>query len=171
MPLSPSHSNLGRQPCWVACLLACVSSQVSLYDREYWMTYRGNCFLSVFLCAPVELTDGREGVGGAGGAKSYDHEEAWTSINHSILSGFLIKKLWNETLRLWKDTLRKRGNIVITLCVFPTKANIRKSGSNLQICTNFFERNLNNCLLRPALKRDKCLRCFSLQFQPSTERG
>jgi hypothetical protein len=25
IPLSPSPSNLGRQPCWVACLLVCVS--------------------------------------------------------------------------------------------------------------------------------------------------
>jgi hypothetical protein len=25
MPLSPSPSKLGRQPCWVACLLVCVS--------------------------------------------------------------------------------------------------------------------------------------------------
>jgi hypothetical protein len=27
IPLSPSPSNLGRQPCWVACLLVCVSGQ------------------------------------------------------------------------------------------------------------------------------------------------
>jgi len=38
--------------------------------------------LSVFL--PVELTDGR---GGVGEAKSYDGEKDCYSINHSILSG------------------------------------------------------------------------------------
>ncbi len=36
---------------------------------------------------PVELTDGRWGVRGAGGAKSYDSEKNWSSINNSILSG------------------------------------------------------------------------------------
>jgi hypothetical protein len=37
----------------------------------------------------VELTDGRGGEGEKGreGAKSYDSEKAWSSINHSILSG------------------------------------------------------------------------------------
>ncbi len=41
---------------------------------------------SSFLChvSPVDLTDGRGGSGR--GAKSYDREKAWTSINHSILS-------------------------------------------------------------------------------------
>ncbi len=34
--------------------------------------------------SPVELADGR---GGGGGAESYGREEAWSSINHSILSG------------------------------------------------------------------------------------
>ncbi len=34
--------------------------------------------------SPVELT---EGGGGGGGAGSYDGEKAWSSINHSILSG------------------------------------------------------------------------------------
>ncbi len=33
--------------------------------------------------SPVELTDGRVGRG----AKSYERERAWSSINHSILSG------------------------------------------------------------------------------------
>ncbi len=49
---------------------------------------------SVFLCdALVELTDGRGGGRrGWGGAKSYDDEKAWSSINHSILSpyGYLL---------------------------------------------------------------------------------
>jgi hypothetical protein len=41
-------------------------------------------FLSV---SPVELTDGRGGGGGDGGAKLLDHEKAWFAINHSIPSG------------------------------------------------------------------------------------
>jgi hypothetical protein len=58
-------------------------------------------FFSVFLCVTGRAYDGgREGVGGAGGAKSYDHEEVWPSINHSIHSAFLIEILWKETLRL-----------------------------------------------------------------------
>jgi hypothetical protein len=36
--------------------------------------------------SPVELTDGRGGRGERG-AKSYDSEKAWSSINHTILSG------------------------------------------------------------------------------------
>ncbi len=37
--------------------------------------------------SPVELTDGRGGEEVGGGAKSYDSEKAWSSFNHSILSG------------------------------------------------------------------------------------
>jgi hypothetical protein len=45
------------------------------------LSARCHSFL-VFLClSPVELTDGRVG----GGAKLYDGEKAWSSINHSIL--------------------------------------------------------------------------------------
>ncbi len=52
-----------------------------------------------FFESPVELTDGRRG---GGGVKSYDGEKAWSSINHSILSGkdkmrrkAVIQKLFN----------------------------------------------------------------------------
>jgi hypothetical protein len=38
-----------------------------------------------FCVSLVELTDGR-GEEGGGGVKSYDGEEAWSSINHSIFS-------------------------------------------------------------------------------------
>jgi hypothetical protein len=37
-----------------------------------------------------QLADGR-GVGGGGGAKSYEGEKTWPSINHSILSGEEIR--------------------------------------------------------------------------------
>jgi hypothetical protein len=48
----------------------------------YWVKKEGVCFV---------LSDWRRGGGGAGdrgeGAESYDREKAWSSINHSILSG------------------------------------------------------------------------------------
>ncbi len=74
--------------------------------REYWMVNRGSCFLAVvwFCSFPSnpslpsvsssgdsqkvwerETTFLGEGVGG-GGAKSYDGEKVWSSINHSLLS-------------------------------------------------------------------------------------
>ncbi len=34
-----------------------------------------------------QLADGREWGGGVGGGKSCDREKAWSSMNHSILSG------------------------------------------------------------------------------------
>ncbi len=44
-------------------------------------------FLSSFCVSPVEPTDGRGGrEGGGGGAKSYNDEKAWPSVNLSILS-------------------------------------------------------------------------------------
>ncbi len=44
--------------------------------------------LSVFLCVAGRAYWLERGdVGGGGGAKSYDGEKAWSSINHSILSG------------------------------------------------------------------------------------
>jgi hypothetical protein len=52
-----------------------------------------NCTVSLTqssCVSPVELTDGDgRGRAGQGGheAKSYDIEKAWSSINHSILSG------------------------------------------------------------------------------------
>jgi hypothetical protein len=73
------------------------------------MIYRGTGFLAVLLfgssrtlfspsrqqavslsqsscVSPVELTDGRKAGKGVGGAKSYDREKVWPSINHSILT-------------------------------------------------------------------------------------
>ncbi len=43
---------------------------------------------SVYLCVAgrAYCTDERGGTGGGLGAESYDRENAWTSINHSILS-------------------------------------------------------------------------------------
>ncbi len=40
---------------------------------------------------PVELTVARGAEGGRNGAKSYDCEKAWSSINHSILSGLDVR--------------------------------------------------------------------------------
>ena len=47
--------------------------------------------------SPVELLTGYGGRGGGGEAKSNDREKAWSSINHSILSGgiFLPHKVHN----------------------------------------------------------------------------
>ncbi len=52
-----------------------------------------DCNLSLFLNLPVcrrskLLTGG--GGGGGRGAKPYNHEKAWPSINHSVLSGALL---------------------------------------------------------------------------------
>jgi hypothetical protein len=76
--------------------------------REYWMICRGPGFLAVvwfgssptspFLLPSVistggaqkewerETTAGVKGGRGGGGAKSYDDEKAWSSINHPIRS-------------------------------------------------------------------------------------
>ncbi len=45
--------------------------------------------------SPVELTDRRVGERNGEGAKSYDSEKAWSSINHLILSGW--EDLWKRT--------------------------------------------------------------------------
>jgi hypothetical protein len=47
--------------------------------------------------SPVELTDGRGWVGGGRGAKSYDGERAWCSINHLILSYFAEGKDFKQS--------------------------------------------------------------------------
>jgi hypothetical protein len=48
--------------------------------------------LSLFVILPVRsppsILPGEGGEGG-GGAKSYDGEKAWSSLNHSVLSGFV----------------------------------------------------------------------------------
>ncbi len=80
--------------------------------REYWMICRGPGFLAVVWFgsfppppSPVSKLDrrhiqedwerettcwGRGGGGKAIGAKSYDGEKAWSSINQSILSVFAV---------------------------------------------------------------------------------
>jgi hypothetical protein len=87
---------------WIPCRTSIYHIRIS---RECWMIYRGpgflvvgwfdlaprtllpslvsklSLFLSLPCVSPVELTDGRGGKGG-GGAKSYDGEKAWSSINH-----------------------------------------------------------------------------------------
>ncbi len=79
--------------------------------KRYWMIYRGPYFLAVVYMkwllshppppVPLESSTGdtqedwerettcwrERGDEGGGGAKSYDGEKVWSSINHSILSG------------------------------------------------------------------------------------
>ncbi len=75
-------------------------------DREYWMIYRRPDFLAVvwfvsfpppsvsklFLFHSLLCVVGRAywcdrwGRGGGGGARSFDGEKAWSSMNHSVLS-------------------------------------------------------------------------------------
>ncbi len=73
--------------------------------REYWMIYRGPGFLedemiwllphhlsrqlvvSLSQSPCVSLVELTNGTGNGGGAQSYDGEKAWSSINHSLLSG------------------------------------------------------------------------------------
>ncbi len=73
----------------------------SLSLREYWMFYWGPGFLQSYDSAPcpppvVSLSQSvspcwaywrKRGARGGWGAKSYDREKAWSSVNHSILSG------------------------------------------------------------------------------------
>ncbi len=80
-----------------------------IITREHWMFYKGPGFLTIllFVHAPLlhPLTSAkclsfsvsvcvagraylRKEVGSGRGAKSYDHEKAWPSINHSILSDY-----------------------------------------------------------------------------------
>ncbi len=51
-------------------------------SRQSFSLYQSSCV------SPVEFTDMKEGQDGRG-AKSYDGEKAWSSINHSILSAEL----------------------------------------------------------------------------------
>ncbi len=74
--------------------------------RESWMIYRWPGFLAVVwfgfsttsppLPLPGETTCWRERRGGWEKIplQSYNGEKAWSSINHSILSGVLVLKLW-----------------------------------------------------------------------------
>jgi hypothetical protein len=47
-----------------------------------------------------------EGRRGGGGAKSYDGEKAWFSINHSILSGVMVQQIESKTGLLCTYLLR-----------------------------------------------------------------
>jgi hypothetical protein len=74
--------------------------------REYYMIYRRPCFLAVLhmiwllphplssasclsfsVSLPVCSRSSLTGGGGGVGAKSYDNEKAWLSINQSLLPG------------------------------------------------------------------------------------
>ncbi len=102
----------------------------TLLGREYWIIYRGPDFLASawfgFSLTPSpppspvissigdtymktrQLVDGREG--GRRGAESYDRKEAWSSINHSILSGWREK---HKRCALWMTPWKIYGNTVI----------------------------------------------------------
>ncbi len=66
--------------------------------------------------SPVELTDLRVESGG-GGAKSYDGETAWSSINHSILSAKNTHDIHFTSLRFFLKSLNllygKKGKKII----------------------------------------------------------
>ncbi len=77
------------------------------FGREYWMIYRGPGFIGVVWFAPAhplpplafvtgDTQEDRErettclwesGEGGGRGAESYNRNQAWSSINNSLLSG------------------------------------------------------------------------------------
>ncbi len=84
--------------------------------REYWMFYRGPDILAVvwFTVVPphpsyppslVSKPDWRhKGRLSNRRAETYDGEKAWSSINHSILSGSLYSFLADKCLGWWKLT-------------------------------------------------------------------
>ncbi len=103
-----------------------------LHPREYWMNYWGPGFLSVVwfgsfpttppppprtvsklslfitVCRRSSLLKGEEG-GGVGGAKSYEGEKAWFSINHSILSDFSLNRC--VLMQVFKPVASTTGKI------------------------------------------------------------
>ncbi len=100
---------------------------------------------SVFLCvAGRELTDGREGGGDGRGAKSYDREKAWPSLNHSIISEYSnIYIIFLHNNQLNRRTVRThaqviRGPLLTSTIVFSAKPILVSARSFPQ----FFERTL-----------------------------
>ncbi len=49
--------------------------------------------------SPVELTDVTGGEGGGRGAKPYDSEKAWSSLNHLILFAREEERAMRKTIR------------------------------------------------------------------------
>ncbi len=71
-----------------------------------------------------QLADGR-GVGGGsgGGAESYDRKKAWSSINHSILSGVQYHSLGVGSVTeggKWDQRVKERsaGQVVFVSLIF-----------------------------------------------------
>jgi hypothetical protein len=64
------------------CMIRLLAHPLPLLSRQLVVSFSHSSCVS-----PVELTDERGGRGGGRGAKSYDGEKAWPSINYSILSG------------------------------------------------------------------------------------
>ncbi len=79
-------------------------SAVSKLDRRRPLRKRDNLH-----------ADGRGGTGWGGGAKSYDGEKAWSSINHSIVSALQSQKV-SRFCTLKMTGLRKARNILFS-CV------------------------------------------------------
>ncbi len=119
-------------------------------SREHWMIYRGPGFLAVvwFASSPSlqlawpathrktekerQLADGRGGEGG-GGAKSYESEEALSSINHSIFSEDSCLKLSKRFLHCFSCksvTYTVIQNMYWTYCIRTVQCSLYASLHN-----------------------------------------
>ena len=94
--------------------------------------------------SPVELTDGRGGGGGDGGAKLFDHEKAWFAINHSIPSGETLHFSGggDEMVQICRSfryiSAKKRQNVKNFMRMIRSIVhNITSTGSTVCICTSY----------------------------------
>jgi hypothetical protein len=58
IPLSPSPSKQGRQPCWVACLLVCASGK-KITNNLLWVSEWEEGGLEIYLCVIIYRWFGR----------------------------------------------------------------------------------------------------------------
>jgi hypothetical protein len=95
-PLSSSPSKLGRQQCWVTCLLVCVSGHMMRLQAHPHSPPLSRQYAVPAIHRKTEIerqfTDGRGGKGCGRRAELYDCKKAWPSINHqaSLIHGFDI---------------------------------------------------------------------------------
>ncbi len=123
----------------------CVSQIAKLAVREYWMIVRESGFLAVVWFgsyptppSPVSKLDRRHtgrrrkrdnllserGREGGGGAKSFDGEKAWSSINHSIL--FAVRCIWTGlTVALLCKLLHRHRHTVTPTNIIQSSASIK----------------------------------------------